>query len=420
MTPTYQSTNSDFCLFHGDSMQILKGLKDKSFDMVFADPPYFLSGGGISFQNGNVVCVDKGDWDKARPLDEIDAFNLQWLTLCHQKLKDNGTIWVSGTYHNIFSVANCLNQLGFKILNVVTWQKTNPAPSITQRTLTYSSELIIWARKTKRGAHKYNADLMKNINNGKQLTDVWPMPAVEKWEKNCGKHPTQKPLGLLGRIIMATTNDGDWILDPFNGSGTTGIAANLLQRKYVGIEQDESFLNLTVRRYQELLDFAQREQYLSLLQKSIRTNFELTRIKNSLLISRVGSAEQLEWINQACIYNIPLKSTKLVNQLADIEYILLFDNRHHDRLHYYKVVKNIHPSILTKEDIAADARLHGGDYVPHRANTYLCIKLSTEDLQKQVRNMYIDTTRFMLPFEINDAFWLRPLSILDQILLPAK
>lgn len=245
--PYYRSPDHAFNLLHGDTFELLPQFSFK-FDMIFADPPYFLSSGGISVQSGKVVCVDKGDWDKSMSQEEINDFNMRWLSLCREKLKDNGTIWISGTYHNIFSVANCLTLLGYKILNVITWAKTNPPPNISCRYFTYSTEFIIWARKSEKAAHYYNYELMKHINDDKQMTDVWRMPAIAPWEKSCGKHPTQKPLGLLSRIIMASTKPGAWILDPFAGSSTTGIAANLLGRRYLGIEREEEFAAMSKAR----------------------------------------------------------------------------------------------------------------------------------------------------------------------------
>ena len=249
----YCSPPRDFILLHGDTFELLPQFNFK-FDMIFADPPYFLSNGGISVQSGNVVCVNKGDWDKGMSPEEINDFNLQWLSLCRDKLKDNGTIWISGTYHNIFSVANSLTQLGYKILNVVTWAKTNPPPNISCRYFTYSTEFVIWARKCEKVPHYYNYELMKRINGDRQMTDVWRLPAIAPWEKSCTKHPTQKPLGLLSRIILASTEPGAWILDPFAGSSTTGIAANLLGRRYLGIEREEKFAAIGKARREEIED----------------------------------------------------------------------------------------------------------------------------------------------------------------------
>ena len=251
ITSYYKSPNHDFTILNGDTFELLPQFNFK-FDMIFADPPYFLSNGGISVQSGKIVCVDKGDWDKGLSPEDMMDFNLRWLSLCRDKLKDNGTIWVSGTYHNIFSVASALTHLHYKILNVITWAKTNPPPNISCRYFTYSTEFIIWARKSEKVAHYYNYDLMKHINGDKQMTDVWRMPAIAPWEKKSGKHPTQKPLPLLARIIMASTKPGAWILDPFAGSSTTGIAANLLGRRFLGIEREEEFAKISKMRREEI------------------------------------------------------------------------------------------------------------------------------------------------------------------------
>lgn len=256
--PFYSSFNKDFIIANGDAFQLLKEF-DFKFNMIFADPPYFLSNGGISLQSGKVVCVNKGDWDKGKSPEEMNDFNMEWLRLCRDKLKNNGTIWISGTYHNIFSVANCLTELGYKILNVITWQKTNPPANISCRFFTYSTEFVIWARKCPKVPHLFNYELMKSLNEEKQMTDVWRLPAIGRWEKSCGKHPTQKPLSLLTRIILASTKEGDWILDPFSGSSSTGIAANLCGRRFAGIEQCLEFCEMSRARREELNDFHIRE-----------------------------------------------------------------------------------------------------------------------------------------------------------------
>ncbi len=260
ITSYYKSINRDFTLLEGDCIALLAQFNFK-FDMIFADPPYFLSNGGISIQSGKIVCVDKGAWDKGTAVDSVNEFNLKWLSLCREKLKDNGTIWISGTYHNIFSVANALQQLGFRILNVITWAKTNPPPNISCRFFTYSTEFVIWARKKQKTPHCYNYGLMKSINNGKQMTDVWHLPAIARWEKSCGKHPTQKPLSLLSRIILASTNPNAWILDPFAGSSTTGIAASLLGRRFLGIEREKEYLELSKHRREEIENAKLRMEY---------------------------------------------------------------------------------------------------------------------------------------------------------------
>ena len=272
-----QSIYSNFTLLQGDCMDRLHEIEDNSLDAIFADPPYFLSNGGISVQSGKQVCVDKGDWDKGGTPEHIYQFNRQWLSLCRSKLKDNGSIWVSGTHHNIFVVQRCLQELGYKILNVITWQKSDPPPNLSCRYFNFSTELVIWARKHAKKPHKFNYETMKLLNGGSQMTDVWRIPAVGMWEKTCGKHPTQKPLRLLYRILLASTNEGDTVLDPFAGSCTTGIAANLLGRKFIGIEQEKEFIELSHNR-RKLLDNPIEAQ--KLLKKIRETPEETTVLVN--------------------------------------------------------------------------------------------------------------------------------------------
>lgn len=266
--PFFTSKNADFILYNGDCMEVLGELPDSSVNTIFADPPYFLSNGGLSCKNGKPVCVDKGEWDKGGTPQHIYDFNRKWLALCRTKLKDDGTIWVSGTHHNIHVVMRCMQELGYKILNTITWQKSDPPPNLSCRYFNFSTELIIWARKSYKTPHKFNYDVMKRLNGGRQMTDVWRIPAVCRWEKSCGKHPTQKPLRLLYRIILASTDEGDIVLDPFAGSSTTGIAAILLGRKFIGIEKEPEFAELSIRRRNEL-DFSERKH---LLKKKIKEN----------------------------------------------------------------------------------------------------------------------------------------------------
>lgn len=253
VTPYYRSKDNDFIIAAGDSFELMRQFQFE-FDMIFADPPYFLSNGGISIQSGKVVCVDKGDWDKGKTDEEIKEFNMEWLRLCREKLKPDGTVWISGTYHNIFHVANCLTELGYRILNVITWQKTNPPVNISCRFFTYSTEFVIWARKSQKVAHKFNYELMKQLNENKQMTDVWRLPAIGRWEKSAGKHPTQKPLSLITRMILASTNPCDWVFDPFSGSSTTGIAANLCGRRFCGIEQSKDYCEMSRIRREQMED----------------------------------------------------------------------------------------------------------------------------------------------------------------------
>ena len=263
----YKSSSNDFTIIKGDCVETLSKFKF-GFDMIFADPPYFLSSGGISYQSGQIVCVDKGEWDKSMSPEEIDAFNHKWLSVCREHMKENATIWISGTHHNIFSVQQQLLRLGFKILNVITWAKTNPPPNISCRYFTFSTEFIIWARKSEKVAHYYNYSLMKELNGNKQMTDVWQLPAIGRWEKSCGKHPTQKPLSVLSRIIQASTMPGAWILDPFAGSSTTGIAANLLGRRFLGLETEDEFLELSKARREEIENLNIKQNYLDRLSKA--------------------------------------------------------------------------------------------------------------------------------------------------------
>ena len=249
MSTKYYYDSENFKLILGDSFKELKKIEEKSIDMIFADPPYFLSGDGITCSGGKMVSVNKGDWDKKKTIDEKHKFNRKWIKLCYKILKDDGTIWISGTMHNIYSIGMALEQEGFKIINNITWKKLNPPPNISCRFFVHSTETIIWAKKDlKKSKHKFNYELMRNLNGGKQAKDVWESSLTKPSEKKQGKHPTQKPIEILEKLILASTDEGDLILDPFNGSGTTGIAASRLNRKYIGIDTEKEFLDLTIRR----------------------------------------------------------------------------------------------------------------------------------------------------------------------------
>ena len=269
--------NNSFNLIHGDSFEILPKFNNE-FDLIFADPPYFLSNDGLSIQSGKIVSVNKGTWDKGKNINEIDDFNLKWLDLAKSALKDSGSIMVSGTYHNIFSIGNALQKLGYKILNIITWQKTNPPPNFSCRYLTHSTEQIIWARKSEKHKHIFHYELMKFLNGDKQMKDVWEFPAIAPWEKTCGKHPTQKPLALLVRLILMASDSKSVICDPFAGSATTGIAANLLGRNFVGIEKEQEFIKIALARKAKLeiekSDFRKKIRDLAILDKKKESLFE--------------------------------------------------------------------------------------------------------------------------------------------------
>ncbi|MGN1295323.1 MAG: DNA-methyltransferase [Bacilli bacterium] len=232
-------------IYNDDCISVMKKLPGCKVDMIFADPPYFLSNGGVSIHSGKVVSVDKGEWDKACNYDNISAFNYEWLNECYKLLKYGGTIWVSGTQHNIFDVHEQMKKIGFKIINIIIWHKIDPPPLIYKNKFKFSYEFIIWASKSKNKT--FNYDLMYKVGN-EEMHDVWNLPAVQMSEKKFGYHPTQKPESLLERIILSSTNEKDVILDPFMGSGTTGYVAKKLNRYFVGIEKDNNYFEIAKNR----------------------------------------------------------------------------------------------------------------------------------------------------------------------------
>ena len=243
-------------LHKGDCLAVLDRIierhPDGVFDAIFADPPYFLSNGGITCQNGRMVKVDKGGWDKSRGAELNHEFNREWLRRCQRALKPNGTIWISGTQHVIFSVGFALQQLGFKILNDITWEKPNPPPNLSCRYFTHSTETILWAAKNAKSRHTFHYAQMRAANAGKQMKSVWRFKAPPSAEKSHGKHPTQKPLALLERCLLASTNPGDLVLDPFSGSGTTAVACARLGRRCVGLEIDATYIETARKRIQDV------------------------------------------------------------------------------------------------------------------------------------------------------------------------
>lgn len=253
----YQDDAHGLWLYQANCLEFMDALIAKfpegKFDMIFADPPYFLSNGGISCHAGKMVKVDKGDWDKSQGAELNHEFNLEWLKRCQALLTPNGSIWVSGTHHVIFSVGYAMQQLGMKVLNDIIWEKPNPPPNLSCRYFTHSTETLLWAAKNHKSKHLFNYPAMRAENQGKQMKSVWRFTAPGKDEKLFGKHPTQKPLKLVERCILSATQPGALVLDPFSGSGTTGVAALKNNRKFVGIELSTEYLELSVKRLEECL-----------------------------------------------------------------------------------------------------------------------------------------------------------------------
>jgi len=264
--------DKNFTLYNANSIDFLNNeVKENSIDMIFADPPYNLSNGGFSCQNGKMVSVDKGKWDVSNGLKKDFEFHLEWIQACHRVLKPGGTIWISGTYHSIYQCGFALQVSKFHILNDIAWFKPNASPNLSCRFFTASHETLIWARKEikhpKTGKaikqkHTFNYDLMKNGDwpedfikkPGLQMRSVWSMGTPKPKEKVHGKHPTQKPIDLLARIVLASTNKNDTVLDPFAGSSTTGIASVLNGRKFIGIDMEKKYLDLSIKRLKDVKD----------------------------------------------------------------------------------------------------------------------------------------------------------------------
>lgn len=252
----WNSADKNSLLYNGDCLTVmdlmLKLYPNGYFDMIFADPPYNLSNGGMTCHSGMMVPVSKGKWDQSMGFAVDHEFNLAWLDRCQRLLKPNGTLWVSGTLHAIYSIGFAMQKLDFNLLNDIIWEKPNPPPNLACRHFTHSTEILIWAAKNRKSKHCFNYVDMKEKNGGKQMKSVWRMTAPKLIEKIHGKHPTQKPVELVSRCIEASTKIGDTVLDPFAGSSTTGIAALTLGRKFTGIEFNSEFVDLSIRRLSEL------------------------------------------------------------------------------------------------------------------------------------------------------------------------
>jgi site-specific DNA-methyltransferase (adenine-specific) len=252
-TPYWRAPDGVVTLLQGDCLERLAELPPESIDVVFADPPYFLSNGGTTCKSGRRVSVDKGAWDRSLGIDENHAFNRVWLSACQRVLAPNGTLWVSGTSHVIHSVGFAMQQLGFKLLNEITWEKPNPPPNLSCRYFTHATETVLWAGRDRKSRHHFDYAAMREQNGGKQMKSVWRMQAPGNGEKVHGRHPTQKPIELLSRIVRSSCPPGGVVLDPFNGSGTTGVAAVRAGMRYIGIERESAYLELTRLRISDEL-----------------------------------------------------------------------------------------------------------------------------------------------------------------------
>ena len=250
----WQSADGGSRVFHGDSLEILPTLPDESVDCVWTDPPYLLSNDGITCVAGKMVKVNKGEWDRSRGVDLDHEFNRGWLAECHRLLKPGGTIWVSGTLHVYLSVGMAMQQIGYRILNDIVWEKPAPPPNLGCRCFTHASEMLLWATKATKGSkarHTFNYGAMKAENGGRQMKNIWRLSPPYGEEKRFGKHPTQKPVALIDRCLRASTNPGDLVVDLFAGSGSAGVAALRLGRRFIGIEREADYVAVAVERLKE-------------------------------------------------------------------------------------------------------------------------------------------------------------------------
>jgi len=254
-TPFYKSEIA--VLYNDDCLEVLRSIPENSINVIFADPPYMLSNDGMTCQNGKMVNVNKGKWDKSRGFENDTVFHNEWISACRRILKPEGTIWISGTYHSIYQCGYLLQKNLFHILNDIVWYKPNASPNLSCRFFTASHETLLWARKDRNARHIFNYDDMKNglfpedkfKNEHTQMRSVWSITTPKKNEKEYGKHPTQKPLDLLKRIVLASTQENDIVLDPFCGSGTTGVACSCYKnRHFIGIEIYTNFCELAKKR----------------------------------------------------------------------------------------------------------------------------------------------------------------------------
>lgn len=253
-------------IIQSDALTALTSMDNASIDFVFADPPYFLSNDGFTVKSGKAVSVNKGEWDRSRGFNEDFSFHESWISESLRVLKPDGTIAISGTYHSIYQCGFILQKLGCRVINEIVWFKPNGAPALAGRNFTASHETIIWASKGKGVKHVFNyqdsrawsdpTDRLLRV--GKQMRSVWSIPNTPKREKTYGAHPTQKPLQLMGRLVALCTKLGDTVLDPFCGSGSTGVASVRHGRNFIGIELEQKYVTLSTERISKALETTEK------------------------------------------------------------------------------------------------------------------------------------------------------------------
>ncbi len=252
-------------IFNGDVIEVLNALPKECIDLIFADPPYNLSNGGFTCHAGKRVSVNKGKWDKSKGIEEDFNFHYKWIEACRRVLKPNGSLWISGTYHSIYTCGYILQKQGWHFINDICWFKPNASPNLACRMFTASHETLIWVRKNKSATHFFNYELVKSLEwkedflkkPNRQMRSVWAISTPKNGEKRYGKHPTQKPEALLERIVLACSKEKDIILDPFCGSATTGVAALKNNRKFVGIDSEKDYLDkIAIPRIKDVLNQA--------------------------------------------------------------------------------------------------------------------------------------------------------------------
>lgn len=235
----------------GDALKVLARLPEGSVDVIFADVPYGLSGGGSTCKGGRRVKVGKGEWDAPRETNERFLWQCEWLSLARRALKDTGSIWVCGSMHGIYPCGTAVQSLGFRVLNQIVWEKTNPPPNLGCRMFTHSHEVLVWASKSPTAKHYFDYPAMRFANGGKQMKDVWRIGRPAVGELTCGKHPTQKPVELVERCLVASLPHGGLVVDPFAGSGTTAVVvaqSTGTDWRCHAIDKDQEWCDLAQRR----------------------------------------------------------------------------------------------------------------------------------------------------------------------------